>query len=155
MTSSWVLIFRPVGAMPLKGPPPDQSRGDRVLLDDQFLQLPVVVREGCAHRLDSLDVTGQSIDGPRPAHLLGDELAQLIDAVLVAACEVALVQGNYVSTFESYGVMVTRRSTGTAPAASDHEGDDRAVSRCADVAPYRRVAAMCAWRRPAPGLRRR
>src|SRR3954470_22757320 len=50
----------------------DQSGGDRLLLDDQVLQLPAVVGEGCAHSPDSLDVTGQSVDGPGPAHLLGD-----------------------------------------------------------------------------------
>jgi len=72
----------------------------------------VVVGEGCAHSLDSVDVAGQSINGPGPAHLIGDELSQLIEAVLVAACEVALVQGDYLNPFESHGVMVTRRSAG-------------------------------------------
>src|SRR3954470_16851789 len=80
----------------------EQSRGDRVLLDDQQLQLPVVVAEGGADRLDALDVRGQPVDGRGPAHLLGDELAELIDAVLVAAGQVALIQGNHVSTVESH-----------------------------------------------------
>jgi hypothetical protein len=39
---------------------------------------------------------------PRPIKL-GHELAQLIEAVLVAAGEVALVPGGYVSAFESHG----------------------------------------------------
>src|SRR5919112_5095652 len=84
-------------------PPTDQPGGDRVLLDDQFLQLPVVVGEGGAHSPDSVDVAGQSIDRPRPADLLGDELAQLIEAVLVAAGQVPLVEGGYVSAFDSHG----------------------------------------------------
>jgi hypothetical protein len=106
----------------------DHSGGDRVLLDDQFLQLPVVVGEGCAHSLDSIDVAGQSIDGHRPADLLGDELAQLVEAVLVAAGEVALVQGGHVSAFESHvGHGHTVKCWCTPPAASDQGGDDRAV----------------------------
>src|SRR3982751_4402218 len=80
----------------------DQSRGDRILLDDQFLQLPVIVRETGAYSLHSLDIGGQSIHGSGPAHLLVDELAQLIEAALVAAGEVPLVPGGYVSAFESH-----------------------------------------------------
>src|SRR6478672_12118225 len=67
-------------------PPADQSGGDRVLLHHQGLQLPAVVREGRSHRLEPLDVAGQSADGPRTlAHLLGDELGHPVEAVLVAA----------------------------------------------------------------------
>src|SRR4051794_8117597 len=83
-------------------PVTDESGGDRILLDDQFLQVPVIVREAGAYRLQSLDVGGQSIHGSGPAHLLVDELAQLIEAVLVAAGEVPLVPGDYVSAFNSH-----------------------------------------------------
>jgi hypothetical protein len=73
---------------------PDQARGDRVALDHQLLQVPAVVREGGGHSLAPVDVCGPSVDGSGPAHLLGDELAQLIEPVLVAAGEVVLVSSN-------------------------------------------------------------
>src|SRR3954468_13512742 len=109
-------------------------------------KLPVVVGEGGAYSLDPVDVAGQSIDGPGPAHLLGDELAELIEAVLVAAGEVALVQGGYVSALESHvGHGHTVEGWCTKPAAS-------AQGACLFYA-ARRVEERCAHRETCPESR--
>ena len=56
------------------------------------------------HRLEPGDAAGQSVGGAgAAAHLFGDELTQLIEAVLVAAGEVPLVQGGYLSALEAHG----------------------------------------------------
>jgi hypothetical protein len=67
--------------------------GEPVAVDQEVLQVPVVVGERLDDRLQTGDVLVEARRDPVDLDLRVDELAEVLEAVLVAALQVAPVEG--------------------------------------------------------------